>query len=75
MAPWALTQDRAIAFDGQDQAVAVKGNEHAIADAVRNLIENALTYSPPRTEVKVATHRGGSVSVADQGPGISEEDR
>ena len=75
MAPWALTQDRAIAFDGQDQAVAVKGNEHAIADAVRNLVENAITYSPPRTEVKVATHRGGSVSVADQGPGISEEDR
>jgi signal transduction histidine kinase len=75
MAPWALTQDRAIAFDGQHQAVAVKGNEHAIADAVRNLVENAVTYSPPGTEVKVATHPGGSVSVADQGPGISEEDR
>jgi two-component system, OmpR family, sensor histidine kinase TctE len=75
MAPWALTQDRAIAFDGPDEFVQVKGNAHAIADAVRNLVENAVTHSPPRTEVTVSTHPDGSVSVADQGPGIPQEDR
>jgi two-component system, OmpR family, sensor histidine kinase TctE len=75
MAPWALTQDRAIAFDGPDNAVLVKGNAPAIADAVRNLVENGITHSPPRAEVTVSTRINGSVTVADQGPGVPKEDR
>jgi two-component system, OmpR family, sensor histidine kinase TctE len=75
MAPWAFAQERAIAYDGSDQPVQVKGNVHAIEDAIRNLVENAITHSPPRTEVVVSVRRNGSVSVADQGPGISPEDR
>src|SRR5262245_1306742 len=39
MAPLALAQDRSIAFSPCDRPVLVKGNGHAIADAIRNLIE------------------------------------
>jgi two-component system, OmpR family, sensor histidine kinase TctE len=53
----------------------VKGNAHAIADAVRNLVENAVNYSPPGSEVTVTTHHDGCVSVADQGPGVPVRDR
>ena len=75
LAPWALGQKRAIAFSGPDQPVLVKGNAHAIADAIRNLVENGVTHSPMRTEVTVNTRPDGSVSVADHGPGIPKQDR
>ena len=53
----------------------VKGNRHAIENAVRNLVENAITYSPEGSEVMVSTYANGRISVADQGPGIPPEHR
>ncbi len=75
MAPWAVAQERTMALSGADQPVLVKGNAHAIADALRNLVENGVTHAPSRTEVTVSTHSDGRLSVANQGPGIPEEDR
>jgi two-component system phosphate regulon sensor histidine kinase PhoR len=46
-------------------------------DVLRNLIANAITYSPERTAITVETAREGSsvtLSVSDEGPGIPEED-
>jgi two-component system, OmpR family, phosphate regulon sensor histidine kinase PhoR len=46
-------------------------------DVLRNLIANANTYSPEHTTIRVETARNGSsfvVSVADQGPGIPDDD-
>jgi two-component system sensor histidine kinase SenX3 len=47
--------------------------------ALRNLLENAVDYSPERTRVLVSTRRAGEgmaeMSVADQGIGIPERDR
>jgi two-component system, OmpR family, sensor histidine kinase TctE len=75
MAPWAVAHERTIAFGSSSETVQVKGNRHAIADAIRNLVENAVNHSPPRCEVTVSTHPNASVSVADRGPGVSMEDR
>lgn len=75
MVPWALAQHQAIAFKGSGCPIYVKGNEHEIADAIRNLVENAVIHSPARTEVLVSTDRDGCVSVADRGPGIPPADR
>jgi signal transduction histidine kinase len=74
-APWALAQGRVLAFTGPDGPVPVMGNAYAIADAVRNLVENAVAHAPPRCEVTVATDAGGAVSVIDPGPGVPQEDR
>jgi two-component system, OmpR family, sensor histidine kinase TctE len=74
MAPWALARKRTLAFSGAEQPVRVKGNAHAIADAIRNLVENAIAHSPAGAEVLVSSHPNGSVSVADHGPGISAAD-
>ena len=52
-----------------------KGNRHAIADAIRNLVENAVVHSPAGTEVLVGVNRDAQVSVADRGPGIPAADR
>jgi signal transduction histidine kinase len=73
--PWALARERMIAFSGPDTPVTVKGNGYAIADAIRNLIENAVVHSPARTEVIVSTHPDGTITVADRGAGVPVADR
>jgi signal transduction histidine kinase len=64
-----------IGLDGPDQAVWVSGKADAIEDALRNLIENAVVYSPAQSEVTATVSAEGAVSVADDGPGIPEQDR
>lgn len=75
MAPLALANGRTIAAQGTERPVLVKGNRHAIEDAIRNLVENALAYAPAGTEVVVSVDAPASVSVADRGPGIPQGDR
>lgn len=75
MVPWALTRERMIAFKKSGSSVRVKGNGHELADAIRNLVENAIVHSPPWTEVLVRVDPDGRVSVADRGPGIPLADR
>jgi signal transduction histidine kinase len=75
MAHLALSACPTIALTGVDHQVIVTGNAAAIADALRNLIENALVHTAAGTEVIVEVDRKGSPSVLDSGPGISAEDR
>jgi len=75
MAPWAIAQQRTLAFVGSEQAVDVKANAHAVEDAVRNLIENAVAHTPAGTEVTVTVDRGDRIEVADRGCGVPQKDR
>lgn len=56
----------------------VQGDLDILADAVGNLITNAIAYSPPDSRVVIATKRVADtveILVADQGIGIAEVDR
>ena len=75
MAHLALSASRSIALTGADHPVLVTGNAAAIADALRNLIENALAHTPSESEVVVEVGPEGTISIQDSGPGISAEDR
>jgi signal transduction histidine kinase len=75
LAPWAIDQDRAIGFEAPGGPVFVRGNADAIADALRNLVENAIYHTPPKTEVTVSVSANGGVAVTDRGPGVANEDR
>lgn len=75
LAAWAIGRKRMIGLDCPDQPVWVSGQADAVEDALRNLIENAATYSPPQTEVTVTVLPEGAVSISDHGPGIPEQDR
>jgi signal transduction histidine kinase len=55
--------------------VLVRGNADAITDAVRNMIENAISHAPGGTEVVISVAWDGAVSVADRGPGVPLADR
>jgi two-component system sensor histidine kinase SenX3 len=58
--------------------LSVMGDEDLLVTALRNLLENAVAYSPDKTRVDVSTRRvSGSaveISVSDQGIGIPERD-
>jgi len=75
MAPLAVANARSLAAQGTERPVVVKGNRHAIEDAIRNLVENAVAYAPPKTEVVVDVKSPGVVHVVDRGPGIPAADR
>jgi len=53
----------------------IRGNRHAIEDAIRNRVENALAHAPQTKEIVIAVDAAGSVSVSDTGPGIEPRDR
>src|SRR5215467_8661708 len=61
-----------------DERVVVLGDEDLLVTALRNLLDNAVAYSPERTRVVVSASREGTrtaqISVADQGIGIPERD-
>lgn len=56
----------------------VKGDAEALTAAVRNLLDNALKYSPAESCVEVCWQRIGRqalISIRDHGPGIPENER
>ena len=75
MAPWTIAQRRTLAFQGTEKPVRIRGNAHAVTDAIRNLVENAVAHSPAGDEVIVSVDHDGHVRVADRGPGVPPENR
>jgi two-component system, OmpR family, sensor histidine kinase SenX3 len=61
-----------------DDGLVVLGDEDLLVTALRNLLDNAVAYSPEKTRVVVSATRDGAdaaqVSVADQGIGIPERE-
>jgi len=75
MAPMAIRAGKEIELLLPDIKGLVFGNISAMEDALRNLVENAIMHSSPNTRIDVRVSGAGSVSVCDQGPGISEAER
>jgi len=66
-----------VLVDVPGEARQVNGDPAKLHDILRNLLENAVNYSPEGTDVRLGAARAdGSyiITVADSGPGIPEED-
>jgi signal transduction histidine kinase len=72
LAPFALKRGQEIALEAPEGSLFVRGNSSFIAVALRNLIENALQYSPAGEAVTVKVERPGKISVLDRGCGIEK---
>jgi two-component system OmpR family sensor kinase len=63
------------------QAVFVRGERDTVATLIRNLVDNAVRYTPAGGRVDVSVERSAAlpawavVRVVDNGPGIAPEDR
>lgn len=63
---------------GSLEPVEITGDRTLLAQAITNLIENALRHTPPGARVEVACGGAGAeawVEVSDDGPGIPAEER
>ena len=55
----------------------VRADPAKLHDALRNLVANAITYSPERSKIGIdvtSDHGRVTIAVSDEGPGIPEED-
>ncbi|HWB49004.1 MAG TPA: HAMP domain-containing sensor histidine kinase [Stellaceae bacterium] len=75
LAPLALADDKGLEVAAAPGPVMVQGNADLLARAVRNLVENALVHTPPRTTVDIAVDPAGAISVSDRGPGVPAAER
>lgn len=75
--PLAEDKDITVTVDVED-GLTVMGNRHLLSQAVANLLDNAVKYTPEGGAIRVEARRtadGVSMSVADSGPGIPAEER
>ena len=75
MAPMALARGRQLALAGSGRPVPVHGDGEVLFQALRNLVENALSHTPPGTTVDVKIEPLGVVRVMDRGRGVPAEER
>ena len=58
-------------------ASVIHADQHKLQDALRNLIENAVNYSPEGGRIEMEAYADGErvlLSVGDEGPGVPEAD-
>jgi two-component system sensor histidine kinase/response regulator len=74
--PLAEDKGLALSFDGPDELTAA-GDATLLAQAIVNLLENALKHASGAVAVSVRRPRDGEIEVAvsDDGPGIPDEER
>ena len=74
-----LAEDKDLSLDMHlESGLVIRGNRHLLSQAVANLLDNAIKYTPPGGSIRLrlaANSRGCSLSVADSGPGIPAAER
>ena len=77
LAPKAIGKQQTLELEA-DLPCLIPGNETLLAVLVRNLVDNAVRYSPPMACIQVTVaQQAGQVTlcVQDSGPGLAEADR
>ncbi|MCC8401652.1 sensor histidine kinase N-terminal domain-containing protein [Paraburkholderia sp. MMS20-SJTN17] len=76
IAPQSIGRLQQLEFEAPGHCVVI-GNEVLLASLIRNLVDNAVRYSPTRARISVSVrHRDSHVTLAveDSGPGLPEDD-
>ena len=74
--PRALSSGMDLGYEGE-QSLMIKGDELQLREALNNLINNALRYTPSGSAITLRVERtepGASLSVEDNGPGLTREE-
>lgn len=71
--PLAEERDAELRFDRPARSIPLFGHRQLLAQAISNLVENAIRYGSSGIEIQVAVRESGNIvriEVADRGPGI-----
>lgn len=75
----ALAQDKQISIITKvHEKVTINGDRHLLFQAITNLIDNAIKYTPEKGEILLTLHQQANSAefiIADSGPGIAIEER
>jgi len=77
LAPFALAKDVDIELR-RSGPISVEGHRELLSVLLRNLVDNAVRYSPQGSTVNVdvlSSGEGATISVTDEGPGVAPEER
>jgi signal transduction histidine kinase len=77
LAPTIESKRQRVTVHVPDEACRVAADPAKLHDVLRNLVENAVNYSPDAAEITLAASRADSncrISVADSGPGLPAGD-
>jgi signal transduction histidine kinase len=75
-----VAEEKGVRFSvrAPSQGVIIRANRNLISQALANLVDNAIKYTPEGGEIRVSLEpgaRGADIVVTDSGPGIPPEDR
>jgi signal transduction histidine kinase len=74
-----IAEDKRVAFTvGADEDVTVRGDRDLLFEAIANLVDNAVKFTPEGGRVELSLSREGDegiVRVRDTGPGIAEAEQ
>jgi two-component system phosphate regulon sensor histidine kinase PhoR len=71
------SRDQTVDYRVSPEAATIHGDPAKLHDALKNLLENATNYSPPKSQIVMSAECREDrmlLSVSDQGPGIPEAD-
>jgi len=68
----AFAAEKQIEFDAPDHGVLVSGHPALIDAAIRNIVDNAVKLSPPRSIISVSVDSTRKIVVDDRGPGVPD---
>lgn len=75
LAPLAFQKGQRLVFRDYSNEIEVAINVDLTHEALRNIIENAIKYTPAGETIDVVVTRAGIVYVIDKGDGVPEADR
>lgn len=71
-----LAEEKGLTFETScPPRLMLQGNRHLLAQALANLLDNAIKYTPPGGKVVLCGQPGPVITVADTGPGIPAAER
>ena len=77
LAPTVETKRQRIVIDVPPESCQVNADPAKLHDVVRNLVENAVNYSPDDADIRLSAAKADgtfTITVADSGPGIPDDD-
>jgi two-component system sensor histidine kinase KdpD len=71
-------KEHKISVVSQEELLLVRADAKLVVQVIVNIVDNAIKYTPPGSEVVITTQQEGAmarVSIADNGQGISDEEK